>query len=143
MTFHLERGLTTLNTKKRKKRKMTVKRLEEIKKLWRDHNKYMKEIKATSCIMTFDEYVKYMQGTYKSKRKTEVLADPFGRDIAYSRPSDPVKMSNTIGTGTASKKEHMQYTGKRKLLGIATMHKSNMVPVWEEEDAKDIARMRR
>jgi len=143
MTFHLERGLTTLNTKKRKKRRMTVKRLKEIKKLWRDHNKYMKEIKAISCIMTFDEYVKYMQGTYKSKRKIEVLPDPFGRDIAYSRPSDPVKMSNTIGTGTASKKEHMQYTGKRKLLGIATMHKSNMVPVWEEEDAKDIARMRR
>ena len=33
MTFHLERGLTTLNTKKRKKRRMTVKRLKEIKKL--------------------------------------------------------------------------------------------------------------
>tara|TARA_B100000700_G_C14721189_1_gene703826 strand:- start:188 stop:619 length:432 start_codon:yes stop_codon:yes gene_type:complete len=143
MTFHLARGLTTLNTRKPKPRKMTVKRLQNIKKLWREHNKYMKKIKANSCIMTFDEYVKYTQGKYKSKRKIEVLADPFGRDIAYSRPSEPIPMSNTIGEGTASKKEHMQYTGKRKLLGIATMHKSNMVPVWEEEDAKDIARMRR
>ena len=46
------------------------------------------------------------------------------------------------------KKEPMQYTGERKLLGIATMHKSNLVPVFEEEDgnrqfAKDLARMRR
>jgi len=43
----------------------------------------------------------------------------------------------------------MQYTGERKLLGIAVMHKSNLVPVFEEETgekgqyAKDLARMRR
>jgi len=46
------------------------------------------------------------------------------------------------------KQEPMVYTGERKLLGIATMHKSNMVPVFEEENggrqfAKDLARMRR
>jgi hypothetical protein len=34
------------------------------------------------------------------------------------------------------------YTGD-KLLGIATMHKSNMVPVFKAEDAADIASMRR
>ena len=37
----------------------------------------------------------------------------------------------------------MQYSGERKLIGIATMHKSNQVPVFEEQDAKDIANMRR
>ena len=43
------------------------------------------------------------------------------------------------------KKESLQYTGERKLLGIATMHKSNAVPIFEsdKEHAKDIARMRR
>ena len=49
------------------------------------------------------------------------------------------------------KKEPMQYTGERKLLGIATMHKSNMVPIFadDEEDksgrkaATEIATMRR
>lgn len=35
------------------------------------------------------------------------------------------------------------YSGERKLIGIATMHKSNMVPVFDEQDAKDIAKMRR
>ena len=31
--------------------------------------------------------------------------------------------------GVGSKKAEMRYTGKRKLIGIATMHKSNQVPV--------------
>ena len=44
-----------------------------------------------------------------------------------------------------AKKESMQYTGERKLVGIATMHKSNAVPIFEsdKEHAKDIAKMRR
>jgi len=37
------------------------------------------------------------------------------------------------------------YSGQRRLLGIATMHKSNLVPVFADrsEDAQDIAHMRR
>jgi hypothetical protein len=42
-----------------------------------------------------------------------------------------------------AKKEAKIYNGERKLLGIATMHKSNMVPVFEQKDAEDIAKMRR
>jgi ABC-type oligopeptide transport system ATPase subunit len=43
------------------------------------------------------------------------------------------------------RKEPMVYTGERQLLGIATMHKSNMVPVFADDTnyAKDLARMRR
>ena len=51
--------------------------------------------------------------------------------------------SDKIPVGTSLKKEIQQYSGKRKLLGIATMHKSNMVPIFDKEDAKDIAKMRR
>jgi len=50
----------------------------------------------------------------------------------------------------ATKKEPMVYTGERKLVGIATMHKSNMVPVFADDDDKtgkkqatEIATMRR
>ena len=45
--------------------------------------------------------------------------------------------------GVCAKPEEKVYSGERKLLGIATMHKSNMVPVFEKQDAVDIARMRR
>ena len=43
----------------------------------------------------------------------------------------------------------MKYTGERRLIGIATMHKSNMVPFADEDDengrkaATEIATMRR
>ena len=33
-----------------------------------------------------------------------------------------------------TKKPSMQYTGERRLVGIATMHKSNMVPFADEDD---------
>lgn len=44
--------------------------------------------------------------------------------------------------GVALKKESPQYTGDL-LIGIATMHKSNAVPVLKQEDAEDLAKMRR
>ena len=56
--------------------------------------------------------------------------------VAGSNPAGPTKLSNQIPTGVAPKKEPMQYSGERKLLGIATMHKSNMVPVFSTEDAE-------
>ena len=46
------------------------------------------------------------------------------------------------GIGNITKTEPKVYTGN-KLLGIATMHKSNMVPVFNTKDAEDISRMRR
>ena len=59
---------------------------------------------------------------------------------------DRDKYSSTgITPGVCAKKESKVYTGERKLLGIATMHKSNMVPVFADNKqmAIDIARMRR
>ena len=53
------------------------------------------------------------------------------------------KCSDKIPVGTGVKKQSQQYSGKRKLLGIGTMHKSNLVPIWDEEGAKEISKMRR
>ena len=47
-----------------------------------------------------------------------------------------------ITAGACAKPDEKVYTGGN-LLGIATMHKSNMVPIFKAEDAADIARMRR
>tara|TARA_B100000424_G_scaffold5150_1_gene3797 strand:+ start:183 stop:551 length:369 start_codon:yes stop_codon:yes gene_type:complete len=43
------------------------------------------------------------------------------------------KTSDKIGA-TATKKEEMVYSGERRLVGIATMHKSNQVPVFADDD---------
>ena len=63
-------------------------------------------------------------------------------DYASTRPDLPT--SDRIA-GSAPQKERNVYSGERQLLGVATMHKSNMVPVFadKKEDAKDIANMRR
>ena len=44
--------------------------------------------------------------------------------------------------GSTALKAPQQYTGTA-MLGVATMHKSNSVPVFSSDDAKDITRMRR
>ena len=91
----------------------------------------------------------------KSKRtKYNELIDQQQRQ--YNKIMSELKVENdypsleTKSTGNITPKiEPMQYTGERKLLGIAVMHKSNLVPVFEEETgekgqyAKDLARMRR
>ena len=45
-------------------------------------------------------------------------------------------------TGACTTKQTPTYTGT-KIIGIGTMHKSNMVPIFSDEEAVDIARMRR
>jgi hypothetical protein len=63
-------------------------------------------------------------------------------DYAAAKPSVPLS-DKVAAHGPA--KEAMTYSGERKLLGIATMHKSNMVPVFADnkQGAIDIAQMRR
>jgi hypothetical protein len=46
------------------------------------------------------------------------------------------------GYHDCSKKPNPVYTGT-KVKGIGTMHKSNAVPIFSDEEAMDIARMRR
>ncbi len=62
----------------------------------------------------------------------------------YQLTKETIPLSNKIA-GHGPAKESMTYSGERHLLGIATMHKSNMVPIFADrkEDAKDVASMRR
>lgn len=64
------------------------------------------------------------------------LSYPPGREPKQHIPS------RETGVGIAVKPADKVYTGT-KILGVATMHKSNAVPVFSEEDAVEIARMRR
>lgn len=151
MTMHLERGLTTINTKKRK-RKITNAKMAKWTEELRLHNKQMKRLGMKDHMMTIDEYVDYVHGQYKPKRKTETVMNtpwhysgPFVRETKHI-PSHVSENSFQ----PATKKEPMQYTGERRLVGIATMHKSNMVPVFADDDdrtgskqATEIATMRR
>lgn len=140
MTMHLARGLTTTSTKQRK-RKITKADLEKYTEDCRLFNKRMKQAGRHDERLTLDEYIDFCHGKIKSRPKVEQPfevfkpSSPFRRETKYY-PS----LSN--GIGVATKPEPMKYTGTL-IKGIATMHKSNAVPVIDEEHAKDISRMRR
>jgi hypothetical protein len=150
MTMHLVRGMTTLNTKKRKS-KITAGKLERLQKEHREHNKHMKRIGCHGNVMTFEDYVDYVHGNYKPKIKPSASNFEWNASGNYRRNVEhiPSKISEQ-SFAPATKKEAMQYTGERKLVGIAMMHKSNLVPVFADDDDKtgskqatEIAQMRR
>lgn len=58
------------------------------------------------------------------------------------RRETPNYPSRDTGGGTATKKEVLTYTGDN-LIGIGMMHKSNLVPVFKSDEAKDLSSMRR
>lgn len=65
--------------------------------------------------------------------------------VSYLRPgSDQASRleSLTSDLSSTTRKESLKYTGTL-IKGIATMHKSNAVPVINDEQMKDISRMRR
>ena len=141
MTMHLQRGLTTLNTKKRKasKRKPDSYYMDG----WRKHNKFYKQKNLQT--MTLDEYIDYVHGVYKPKSQPRAIQTPWHHtDSTFRRESTNVPSHNSEHSfAPATKKESMQYTGERRLVGIAMMHKSNLVPVFSTKDAKEISKMRR
>ena len=146
MTMHLQRGLTTLNTTKRKKKRKSDAFYVDG---WREHNKFLKRMKLAK--MTLEEYIDYVQGEYKSKSKPSASNFEWNASGGYRKEQQhiPSKISEH-SFAPATKKEAMQYTGERKLVGIAMMHKSNLVPVFADDDDKtgskqatEIAQMRR
>lgn len=73
--------------------------------------------------------------TGKVIRGIPKLVPPPGRET----PKYPSLNSNHYA---CSKKEPTFYTGD-KMIGIGTLHKSNAVPIFTDEEAKDQANMRR
>lgn len=148
MTMHLARGLSTLNTRI-KKSKPTKAKIASWKEQHRIHNKEMKRLGLHKQMMTFDEYVLYIHGKLdlkvKDSKPLAKTSEPFRRET-QEIPSYVSKE----GFAPCTKKEQMQYSGERKLVGIAMMHKSNLVPVFADDDdrngskqATEIAQMRR
>lgn len=110
-------------------------------KFTREFNEYNALMKRLgSKPKTLEQYKRYREGKLGRSRGKPVPQSPLAAST-YTRKSPEIPSGDTYDTFVASKKE-MTYTGD-KLMGIATMHKSNMVPVFKQEDAEDIARMRR
>lgn len=81
-----------------------------------------------------------MMKKFQTKNPVEPMAlkeiPIYRREVPYIPSLKMTTVENCL------KKEPLKYTGT-KMLGIGTMHKSNSVPIFSEEEATDIARMRR
>lgn len=102
----------------------------------------------------------YCAARFKPKRKKKtkgVIAKKYNRSsailgveklpsLSYSPRvgADSARQIASLNTSAhyTDRKQSMMYTGSL-VKGIATMHKSNAVPVIDEEQMKDISRMRR
>ena len=103
---------------------------------FREYNKRQKRFGLSE--KSFEDYLRMKKG--KSRYKPKVVHDPLSAKTQI-RVSPDVKSGTGIGVSAARKTEN-RYTGDN-LLGIGTMHKSNMVPIFKASDAEDIAKMRR
>ena len=88
-----------------------------------NYEKWLESHKPTKSIKTTPQKFVY------------TLSVPAGRDTKH------IPSLNTSG-GNATKSAPKVYTGD-KVLGIATLHKSNAVPVFNSTEAVEISRMRR
>lgn len=79
---------------------------------------------------------KFSRSPYGKSVKTLSTPKPFVRETPHY-PS-----LNSADTGSATKAAPKVYTGD-KMLGIATLHKSNAVPVFNNTEAVEISSMRR
>lgn len=142
MTMHLTQPyLTTLNTRKRKQKPTKAKIAQ-----WREeHRLYNKENKRYRIDpITFDEYVDMVYGKVREKKQFNKLDSK--PTLAQERINEyKQKYPSKITFGSSSscaKKDAPKYTGDL-VKGVATMHKSNAVPVIDDQHMKDLANMRR
>ena len=125
MTMHIIRGMTTTSTKKRKARKKS----KALLKAEAEHEKFLSKLYKS-------------RGVAQSGSASALGAE--GRRFKSYRLDQPNNLAPTsdVIPGFCPKRKENTYTGD-KLLGIATMHKSNMVPVFSKEQAQDVSTMRR
>ena len=130
MSMHLHHPSLSLNGKK--KGKVKFRNAEEAKRA-RELDNNWKELQK-----------KWGVDAEEKKRKKALSAEPLQYKL-----STPAGRTNTnhipskdTGVGVAAASPAKVYTGT-KMLGIGTMHKSNSVPIFSDEEAVAISSMRR
>jgi len=138
--MHLVLGMTSLDTRKKKKPKITKKRMEQLVEEHRLYNKQMKQTNNRRDMMSFDDYVKRQFGQVKYKpkktgtyqptdmiitRNTNTLSHTIDvKDLqhACTKPNDDYKreISSQYVIGQAYNKSGLQVLTKKETQDPAT-----------------------
>lgn len=131
MTMHLVHPSLSLGGKKKGKQKYRnseqARKARELEESWKDMQKRW-GVEADD---------KKRRRALAAEPLVYSLTTPVGRTNTHH-----IKSLDTGHSGPVSSKPNPQYTGT-KILGIGTMHKSNAVPVFSDEEAISISSMRR
>jgi hypothetical protein len=127
MTMHLEGPWLSTTGKRRGKQKFRnadeARKARELEESWKALQK------------------KWGIEAEERKRKRAMTAEPYVPAPNFHRETPKIASLPFTG-GPCTKPEKKVYTGT-KIKGIGTMHKSNAVPIFSDEEAVDIASMRR
>jgi hypothetical protein len=127
MTMHLEGPW--LSTSGKRKGKAKFRNAEEARKA-RELDESWKQLQKKWEVEAEDK-----------KRRRALDAEPLVYTLS-GRETARIASRDTGHTGAVRTKDIPQYTGT-KIKGIGTMHKSNAVPIFSDEEAVAIATMRR
>ena len=143
MTMHmLPAYFSTTSTKKRKQKKSKKQQQTDAA-----HAKFLKKMGYKGPVVQRSEPAAHngvVVGSNPAGPTKRSVAQPGSASAlgAEGRKFESCR-SDQFYNSSSAKKDEKVYSGERKLLGIATMHKSNMVPVFSTEDAEALAKMRR
>jgi hypothetical protein len=130
MTMHLAHPSITLNGKRKGKQKFksaeAARKARELDESWKELQK------------------RWGVEEHERKRKRAMTAEVYqAPKPSYRGAQDPkIPSLNTGEAGVSTAKQTKVYTGT-KVKGIGTMHKSNAVPIFSDEEAVAISSMRR
>jgi hypothetical protein len=89
-----------------------------------------------------EESWQQLQAQYKPKVKTQGPGNLRTLPTIPRRTQLDGAQSLSTGTGSTAPQPSPQYSGTA-MMGIGTLHKSNAVPIFSQEEAVDISKMRR
>jgi hypothetical protein len=133
MTMHLAHPALSTTGKRKGKTKYrsstAAQKARELDANWENMQRQWQEFKPFSGLSS--------KSKTSVKSISPVVSKPYVRDTGPRIPS-----RNSTDMTPATKADAKVYTGT-KMIGIGTMHKSNSVPIFTDDEAKEISSMRR
>ena len=117
--MHLVLGLTSLNTSRKKKPKITKKRMKQLVEEHRLYNKKMKQTNNRKDMISFDEYLKRQFGQLKYKSKKTGTYQPTDMVITKSTPSHTIDVKDLQHACTKPNDDYKKEISSQYIIGQA------------------------
>jgi len=117
--MHLVLGLTSLDTSRKKKPKITKKRMKQLVEEHRLYNKKMKQTNNRKDMISFDEYLKRQFGQLKYKSKKTGTYQPTDMVITKSTPSHTIDVKDLQHACTKPNDDYKKEISSQYIIGQA------------------------